>query len=133
MAVLIDSSVWIAGASPRNKECLALRRLIQSDELIYSTRLIQVEVCQGARTEEQFHRLWEGFLGFEFLEITDRIWGLSAWNFLKCRKKGITVSTVDCLIATLAHEYRVPLWSLDQVFLKIQRQIGFELKGSTSI
>ena len=127
MAVLIDSSVWIAAASAKNKECLKLRRLIQADELIYICRPIQAEVCQGARTEEQFHQLWEGFLGFEFLPMTDRAWGLSAWNYFKCRKKGLTISTLDCLIATLAHEHRVPLWSLDQVFRKIQSQVGFEL------
>lgn len=127
MAVLVDSSVWIAAASTKNKECLALKRLIQSDELIYLARPIQVEVCQGARSDVEFHRLWEGFLGFEFLELSDKIWGLSAWNFFKCRKKGITLSTLDCLIATLSREYRVPLWSVDKVFPKIQSQIGFEL------
>lgn len=127
MAVLVDSSVWIAASDAKNSECLSLRRMIQDNELIYSAKPIQVEVCQGARTEEQFHRLWESFLGFEFLNIDDRIWGLGAWNYLKCRKKGITLSTIDCLIATLAKEHRVALWSLDHVFTKIQSTIGFEV------
>ncbi len=126
MALLVDSSVWIAAAKPQNSECLRLKRMIQKNEFIYTARPIQVEVCQGARTEEEFHRLWEAMLGFESLEITDRHWGISAWNYFRCRKKGITVSTVDCLIATLAKEYGVPLWSLDQVFKRIQPIIGFE-------
>jgi predicted nucleic acid-binding protein len=128
MAVLIDSSVWIAAASSKNKECLKLKRLIKSDELIYVARPIQTEVCQGARSESEFHLLWEGFLGFEFLEITDRHWGLSALNYFRCRKKGLTLTTLDCLIATLAGDYRIPLWSLDRAFKKVQPLIGFELR-----
>ena len=126
MAVLVDSSVWIAAANSKNRECLELKRMIVSNELIYLTRPIQAEVCQGARSSEEFHKLWDAFLGFEFLEITDRHWGLSAWNYFQCQKKGITLSTLDCLIATLAKEYRVPLWSIDKCFTQIQSIIGFE-------
>ena len=128
MAVLVDSSVWIAAAHSKNKECLQLKRLILSNELIYLVRPIQVEVCQGARSEEEFQMLWDSFLGFQFLEITDRHWGLSAWNYFKCRKKGITLSTVDCLIATLAKEYQAELWSLDKVFKQVQPVIAFQLR-----
>ena len=126
MSVLVDSSVWISAANPKNPECLVLRRLIKSNELIYVARPIQVEVCQGARTEEQFHRLWESFFGFEFLDVTDRIWGMSTWNYLKCRKAGLTLGTLDCLIGTLAAENRTPLWTLDQSFTKMRSIVGFE-------
>jgi len=127
VAVLVDSSVWIAAAKPSNTECFSLKKLIQNNEQIYITGPIQVEVCQGARSKEEFHKLWEAFLGFDFLEITDRIWGLSAWNYFLCKKKGMGISTIDCLIATLAKEYRIPLWSIDKDFKKVQPTIGFEL------
>lgn len=129
-AVLIDSSVWIAAANSKNKECLQLKRMLLKNTSICVLKPIQVEVCQGARTEDEFHRLWEAFLGFDFLEITDKHWGLSAWNYFKCRKRGITVSTLDCLIATLAREHQIPLWSLDKVFHQIQPIIGTELYKS---
>ena len=130
MAVLVDSSVWIAGANPRNKECLALQRLIKRNELLYVTRPIQVEVCQGAKTEEEFHRLWDAFLGFEFLEISTRIWGTSAWNYFRLRKKGRTLSTLDCLIGTLGSEYGIPLWTLDRNLRDAHSIIGFDLYES---
>lgn len=127
MAVLVDSSIWISASNSKNAECFRLRKMIRENELIYLAKPIQTEVCQGARTEEQFHRLWDSFLGFEFLEITDRLWGLSAWNYFRCRKKGLTPGTLDCLIATLAAENRVPLWTNDRLFQKIQPLLGFEL------
>jgi len=127
VAVLIDSSVWIAGADLKNPECLRLKQLIGKNELIYVTRPIQVEVCQGARTEEEFHKLWDAFLGFEFLEISTRHWGTSAWNYFRCRKKGKTISTIDCLIGTLSSEYGVPLWTLDKGLAGVKGLIGFDL------
>lgn len=127
MAVLVDSSVWIAGSLPRNPECLQLKRLISQRENLYITRLIQVEVTQGARTEVEFHRLWESFLGFPTLDVTDLIFGKSAYNFFRARKKGITLSTLDCVIATLAVESHMPLWSLDHMFTRLAPLIGLEL------
>ncbi len=127
MAVLIDSSVWIAAANPKNRECLRLKRLILHNELIYVSRPIQSEVCQGAKTEEQFHQLWDAFLGFEYLEISTKIWGISAWNYFRLRKKGKTLATIDCLIGTLSSEYGVPLWTLDKSLQKAHSVIGFDL------
>lgn len=127
MAVLVDSSVWINASSPKKKECLKLKRLIESGELIYLSHPIQVEICQGARSEKEFHMLWENLLGFSFLEIEAIHWGKSSWNYFLCRKKGFTVSTIDCLIATLSKEYGVPLWSTDKIFKKIQPVIGYEV------
>jgi predicted nucleic acid-binding protein len=101
--------------------------MINDNELIYTAKPIQTEVCQGAKSEQFFNRLWNGFLGFELLEIEDKHWGLSAWNYFKCRRADLTATTLDCLIATLSREYQVPLWSLDRHFEKIQPVIGFEL------
>lgn len=129
MAVLVDSSVWIAAANSRNRECSRLKQLILSNELLYITRPIQVEVCQGAKTEEEFHRLWDAMLGFDFLEITTKIWGTSAWNYFRLRKKGKTLATVDCLIGTLSSEYGVPLWTLDKPLRDAHAVIGFDLFG----
>lgn len=131
MAVLVDSSVWIAASSSKNKECVALQRLIRGKELLFIARPIQSEVCQGARTEEQFHRLWDAFLGFEFLEITTKHWGISAWNYFRLRKKGLTLSTLDCLIGTLGSEYGVPIWTLDKGLAAAHSIIGFDLYSAT--
>ena len=127
MAVLVDSSVWIAAASPKAKEKNILVAMIEKQELICITKLIQIEVCQGSRSEELFRRLWDSFLGFNFLDVHEDHWDRSAWNFFKCKKKGITVTTIDCLIATLAHDYQVPLWTLDKDFKFMQPVIGFDI------
>ena len=126
-ALLVDSSVWIAASDSRNKECFELKKLIKNNAAISIIRPIQVEVCQGARSDEIFHQLWEYFLGMHILEVTDRHWGMSAWNYFKCRRKGITLTTLDSLIATISKEYQIPLWTLDKTLLKSKSVIGFDI------
>ena len=127
MAALVDSSVWIAASNPKNRECIELKRIIQSNELIHVTLPIQVEVCQGARTEEEFQKLWDAFLGFESLEITTRHWGISSWNYFRLRKKGKSISTLDCLIGTLSADYGIPLWTLDKALKDAHSTLGFDV------
>lgn len=129
MAFLVDSSVWIAAASTKNKECQTLKEAILTNELIYIAKPIQIEVCQGARTEAEFNQLWDGFLGFEVLMIDDEIWKKTSWNYFKCRKKGVTLATMDCLVATLAIANEVELWTLDKIFSQISPILGLSLKS----
>lgn len=129
-AILVDSSVWIAASKHSNPECLQLKRLINKNVPICLIKPIQVEVCQGARSDELFHQIWESFLGFDFLEITDRHWGISAWNYFRCRRKGLTLNTLDCLIGSIAQDYKIQLWTLDKTLLKAAPIIGFESYGA---
>ena len=100
--------------------------MIAAGDRIYVTRVVQMEVTQGARTEAEWQRLWDAFDGFPLLELEDRHWALASSNYFRCRKRGVTPSSVDCLIATLAADYRVPLWTLDRAFADLQPVIGFE-------
>lgn len=126
-SVLIDSSVWIAAARSESRECLRLKRLILDNQCnIYLIRAIQDEVAQGARSERLFRQVWESLLGFDYLEVTDQLWQKSAWNYFKCRKLGLTLGTLDCLIATVAATEEIPLWTLDKTLLSAQKSIHFK-------
>lgn len=127
MAALVDSSVWIAAQKSTTTEFFHLKKMIQENESLYTCSFIQVEVSQGARTEELFHKIWDSFLGFPHLEMTEDIYIRSAIHYFQCRKKGLTLTTIDCLIATLAKYYDVPLWTLDKGLLKSHRVINFKI------
>jgi predicted nucleic acid-binding protein len=127
MSVLVDSSVWIDGAKPNGKAKARLSSLIRGNDIICYAKPIQVEVCQGARSQREFEKVWDAFQGFQLLPLSDYHWELSAWNYFRCRKAGLTVSTMDCLIATVANSYRVRLWTLDKLFEKIKPIVGFDV------
>jgi predicted nucleic acid-binding protein len=127
-SMLVDSSVWIEASKSGNKTGGKLKSLLLNPEqVLYTSKIIQLEVAQGAKTREQFSTIWDGFLGLDFLDIHENHWQFCALNFFKCRKAGLTVSTFDCLIATLAQQYHTSLWSLDKVFQKIAPILGIEI------
>lgn len=131
--MLVDSSVWISAAKSGTPESKKLKALLLDQSVeIFSSKIIQLEVSQGARTNEQFTVLWEGFENLRLLSIEDTHWKQSAINFFKCRKKGITISTIDCLIATLAQQYNRSLWSLDKVFKQVAPVLGIEVINNSN-
>lgn len=126
--MLVDSSVWIFAAKSGTSESKLLKSLLQDQtQEVHTCKIVQLEVSQGARTRDQFSVLWEGFQSLKMLQIQDVHWQMSALNFFKCKKKGLSISTVDCLLATLAQQYHVPLWSLDKVFMKMAPILGVEV------
>ena len=131
--MLVDSSVWISAAKSGTPESKKLKALLLDQSVeIFTSKIIQLEVSQGARTNEQFTVLWEGFENLQLLPIEDTHWKQSAINFFKCRKKGITISTIDCLIATLAQQYNATLWSLDKVFKQVAPILGVEVINNSN-
>jgi predicted nucleic acid-binding protein len=127
MSILVDSSLWICASKTKSKESWQLKNLIKENYPLFVILPIQVEVCQGAKTKQEYDKLWDSFLGFNFLEITPYHWEKSAWNYFKCRKQGLAVTTIDCLIATCSLEYRIKLWTLDKDFSYMSKALGFEL------
>lgn len=125
--MLVDSSVWINAQDTNKRECLTLKRLIQANERLSVCAVIVTEVCQGARSEKEFLRLQEAFLGFEWLNESNEVWSESAWNYFRARRNGLTLGTIDCFIATLAKRHRQTLWSADKIFVPLQKIVGFDL------
>lgn len=125
--ILVDSSVWIAAARKENSEFLQLTHMIKTHADLCYAEPIRVEVSQGARTEHQFLRLWDSFLGFTRIEITSEVWHRTARNYFRLRTRGLTVGTMDVLIATLACENALQLWSCDQHFSMMAPLLGLDL------
>ena len=118
--ILVDSSVWIDFFSnapgPAGHE---LKRLIAASEPVALTGVIVTEVLQGLRRDiepiEYQLRLWDMVepQGFETYRNAASLARLA-------RSRGLTLSTIDCLIATLAVEQRAVLFTLDEDFRGIQ-------------
>jgi len=120
--VLIDTSGWI---------CFFSRRGFEEIKKIISTLLdedraaivgpILVELIQGTRTVEEKETIKRLFRGIHWLSVTDDHWHKAAEMAFDLRRKGITSSAIDTLIATLAIEYRCTLLHKDSHFELIAR------------
>ena len=130
--ILVDSSVWVdffnSTPSPAGAE---LRRLISNQEPCALTGLVVTEVLQGLTRDvtriERYLTQWPmlepaGFPTYRAAAVIYRT----------ARSKGLTVTTIDSVIAQIALEQDVDLFTTDQDFLRIAPLIGLSLYRSST-
>jgi predicted nucleic acid-binding protein len=117
--ILVDSSVWIDffSSSP-GRAGHELRRMIQESEPFALTGGVVAEVLQGLiRNADRIER----FLGqWELLEPKGfHTYRTAAAIYRAARGKGMSLRTIDTLIAAIALEYDATVFTLDHDFSRI--------------
>ena len=125
--ILVDTSVWIDffSRSP-GRAGNELRRMIDEVEPFVLTGVIVLKILQGLTRDvhriESFLSQWEmiepnGFSTYREASSISRL----------ARSKGISVTSIDSLIASIALEHHASLFSLDKDFLRIARLTSLRL------
>jgi predicted nucleic acid-binding protein len=117
--ILVDSSVWIdflsASPGPAGTE---LRRMIADSEPFALTGVVISEVLQGLTRDvapvEQFLSLWNLLEPRGFTTYRE-----AAAIFRLARSRGVSLTTIDALIAAIAIEHAASLFTLDKDFSRI--------------
>jgi len=123
--ILIDTSVWIdlfryRKTPPTNR----LRMLLDEGRGFGVTPVIVQEILQGAADKREFTLLHNYFSTQRMLMPEDALHThcAAARLYFDCRRRGFTPrSTIDCLIAQVALEHRVPLLHDDRDFDRIAK------------
>ena len=125
--ILVDSSVWIDFFSSRpGAGGGELRRMIQQGEPFAITGVVVAEVLQGlvrdATIIERFLSQWDLLepSGFETYRS-------AAATYRQARASGVTLTTIDSLIAAIALEHGASVFTLDKDFSRIARITGLVL------
>jgi len=119
--ILVDSSVWIDffSSSP-GRAGNELRRMIEEAEPFALTGVVVAEILQGLTRDEgrveEYLTMWEmlapsGFSTYREAAAISRL----------ARCKGISLTTIDTLIAAIAIEQDASLFSLDKDFVRVAR------------
>jgi len=125
--ILVDTSVWIDffSSSP-GRAGNELRRMIDEVEPFAITGVVVTEILQGLRRDvhrmERYLSMWEmleprGFSTYREASAISRL----------ARSKGISLTTIDTLIAAIALEHHASLFSLDKDFFRIARMTPLRL------
>jgi predicted nucleic acid-binding protein len=115
--ILVDSSVLID----------ALRKpdpRLQNLFLVHQAAVCGVtiaEVLCGARDAGHFQNLAIALGQFPSVPFPETYWNAAASNLFELRSRGVTVPFPDALIATIAIECDLELWTRDAQFGHIQR------------
>ncbi len=123
MKVLVDTSVWSL-ALRRRKGALSERerQIVRSlSDLVEEGRvvmlgLVRQELLSGVREEEAFERLDRLLEPFEDFTVTTADHRTAARLSNLARSKGVTVSTIDALIAAISVNNRLPVFTTDKDF-----------------
>lgn len=129
--VLIDTSIWIEYfRTPGSSFSDAVSSLLRNGEACY-TDIIALELIRGAKTRKELSVLETLFNTIEQLTATETSFREAGLLGYHLARKGTTLGTVDLLIARLAIEHKIPLFTCDQHFKAIEK--GSPLKLYTSV
>jgi len=115
--VLADTSAWICFFSRKGFEEIkkSISTLLDENKIAIAGPIL-IELIQGCRTEAEKEKLKEVLGGICQLSITDDLWHFAAEMAFALRRKGVTVSAIDAIIASTAIRYNTPLLHKDGDF-----------------
>jgi predicted nucleic acid-binding protein len=127
--ILVDTSVWVdflnSARSPAGDE---LERLIGANAPLVVTGLVVTEVLQGLKRD--VNPVGDLLARWPLIEPTGfATYEAAAAIFRQARGRGVSLSTVDAVLAALALENDALLFSLDQDFERLTFT-GLELHRS---
>ena len=85
--------------------------------------LIILELIQGCKTEKERDRLRLQLESLDLLDMEAHIWERAYDLAFDLRRKGLTIPTVDILIAALAQANHCLLLHFDRHFLRIAEHV----------
>lgn len=120
--IVIDTSAWIEGFSRKSNVELqnVIRECLDSDTAAISP-IVLLELIQGCKTEKEKQSLREDMEALELLGISSQVWERAYELGFLLRRKGVTVPTVDILVASQAIESSCVLLHHDVHFEMIAR------------
>ena len=119
--ILVDSSVWVDffSSSP-GRAGGELRRMIADAEPFALTGVVVAEVLQGLTRDS--HRIERYLAQWDMLEPRGfATYREAAAIYRAARGKGISLTTIDTVIAAIALEHSSSVFTLDQDFWRIAR------------
>lgn len=117
--ILVDTSVWIDFfGQVTSRQCSILESLIRNNDPVCINGIIEMEIKQGIRGDEQWAIVDRYLKPFqEYPNILKRDLELASEIFRKCRRRGVTVRrSLDCVIAANALSEGIAILHKDRDF-----------------
>ena len=130
MKVIVDTCVW--SLALRRNSPKSIHLVNELKELISEVRVqligpIRQELVSGIKSDKQFRNLRDHLSTFPDLQLESEDFELAAEYYNLARAKGIQGSNTDFLICSLAHRYKMPIFTTDKDFEQYKSVILIEL------
>lgn len=119
--VLIDTSIWIEYFGNTSDDLASRVDDYLSEEIVFVPMVVLAELIQGAKSERELSAIEELFSTIHILDQQKDTWRYAGLLSYQLKRKGLTVSLIDCYIAQIALEYSCEVFTKDAHFLQIAR------------
>ena len=116
--ILIDTSAWVEFFRGTSKTADAVTKLIEIGRASICG-IINYELVQGAKSEEEASHLSEVLSALHYIEMTSKLWIKAGSISAGLRAKGITLPMSDLLIGAISLEHGLEVLTLDTHFASI--------------
>lgn len=114
--ILVDTSVIIDfWKNPTEKT----KKIFIDNDIVISG-ITRAELYHGAKDKNQLQKIRKALNDFEEIKLRTNTWENIGTNLFILKKSGITVPFQDALLATLAIDNNLEVWTLDKHFRIMQ-------------
>jgi predicted nucleic acid-binding protein len=127
--ILVDTTVWVDFfRNDPTREKRAFEVFLQRGEMLCLTDIVLTEILRGTVKDREYDLVKHHLASFPCLTARAPQTYIHAADLYRvCRKKGANVrSTVDCLIAAVCLEHKVPLLHHDVDFDRLAKHCGLQ-------
>ncbi len=125
--VLIDTSAWIVSFRKSGHEKLKQQVVNTLNTLsAVTTNIITMELLQGCRDKREYEKMRSRLEALDLLALNEDVWETAYRTGYNLRKKGITVPSVDIIIAALVKTHDCTLLHHDSHFKLIAKHLDIK-------
>jgi hypothetical protein len=125
--VLIDTSIWVDFFRKKDSSIsIKLQEYLKLNQVFYAGPIL-VELYQGAKTQREIEVLNQLFDTIHYVDITRKHYHHAGLVSQKAAREEKVFSTIDVILAVLAHDEGLSLFSLDHHFQDISRYCQLNL------
>lgn len=122
--LLVDTSAWIVSFRQSGHEQLKKTLVAALDTLsVATTNIIVLELLQGCRNRNEYDAMHARLKSLETIQIDDDVWSLAYTTGYELRRKGITIPTLDIVIASAAKIHNCSLLHHDKHFHTLAKHL----------
>lgn len=122
--LLVDTSAWIVSFRKSGNEELKKTLAAALDTFaVATTNIIILELLQGCTNRTEYDAMQSRIEALENVPMSEEVWSLAFTTGYELRRKGVTVSTVDILIAASAKIYDCSLLHHDRHFRALAKHL----------
>jgi predicted nucleic acid-binding protein len=116
--ILVDTTVWIEFFRARSKIGDHLEMLLL-ENAVSTCGVVMFEVLQGIKSEGEKNKILGVLASLPYVEMTKKLWHRAADLSIRLKKNGVNLPLSDILIAAIAAENDLSVYTLDNHFKQI--------------